>query len=552
MLALIGLSGCAANQEELELARVGDRAISEDHFTSSFRIFFNRTGRAVPVNSISKKAVLRDEFRSMVFAHHAEVLGIDADPESQHFKGLLIRKAYAEDYLKWTVLDTVRATEREAREYFWRSKTYLRASHLFARTKTEIDSLYRLIQNGADFEEVAAASFNNKYLAENGGDVGLFTLDDMDPYFEDAAYSMSIGDISTPIKTAHGYSIIKLTEVNPEPVVTETEFANKKRAYFTIAQKRAEEYATDEHLEKVISNTTLYKSLMQRMWTQVAQGATGFYAETYDAEWNTDFMGNQKDEIMAVLPDGSEVTAADFWNEAYYSTIASRQQIRTKERFEEFTKGILYRIYAVNQFQQNGWDEREETQKSIEYTFDKYLARRIQEQVESGISFPEHLLQADYERFKQDYYSPKLLRLSKIEVNSEEKGKRAKQELEQGAAFAEVLKKYTSNSELLMTNGDMGYVPVAELGVHGLKLVKLKEGEVSDPLEYHSNEFFVYKVTEIVESLPLSFDEAKEQIEGKLTQLQLKKELKDLYARLIDEYDAEINEEMLTQITIQL
>jgi len=76
--------------------------------------------------------------------------------------------------------------------------------------------IHAKIVAGADFIETAKKFSEDKLSSENGGDLGLISPGDMDPAFEKALFSLSVGSISEPIKTPQGYHILKLTEVKPE------------------------------------------------------------------------------------------------------------------------------------------------------------------------------------------------------------------------------------------------------------------------------------------------------------------------------------------------
>ncbi len=76
--------------------------------------------------------------------------------------------------------------------------------------KAVIDSIYALLQNGANFEETAKALSEDKGSAIRGGDLNWFSRGMMVKPFEDAAFAMTEeGSISEPIQSRYGWHIIK-------------------------------------------------------------------------------------------------------------------------------------------------------------------------------------------------------------------------------------------------------------------------------------------------------------------------------------------------------
>lgn len=64
-------------------------------------------------------------------------------------------------------------------------------------------------------DEFARGSQGDKPVQGNYGDLGYFSALDMIYQFENAAYSLKVGEISMPIRTEYGYHIIKLTDKKP-------------------------------------------------------------------------------------------------------------------------------------------------------------------------------------------------------------------------------------------------------------------------------------------------------------------------------------------------
>jgi len=74
--------------------------------------------------------------------------------------------------------------------------------------------IQKKLKDGGDFATIAAAESADTGSAAQGGDLGAaFKRGQMVKQFEDAAFSLPIGQISDPVKTQFGYHIIRVDKV---------------------------------------------------------------------------------------------------------------------------------------------------------------------------------------------------------------------------------------------------------------------------------------------------------------------------------------------------
>lgn len=84
------------------------------------------------------------------------------------------------------------------------------------RMKQRADEVYRRLQNGEDFAELAKKFSDDRSSAGRGGELPTFGAGKMVPEFEDAAFAIeNVGDITEPVKSPYGWHIIKLIEKIP-------------------------------------------------------------------------------------------------------------------------------------------------------------------------------------------------------------------------------------------------------------------------------------------------------------------------------------------------
>ena len=86
-----------------------------------------------------------------------------------------------------------------------------------AACKAQMDSIYALLQAGANFEELAKKESQDG-SANRGGDLGWFGRGRMVPPFEKVAFELADGAISEPFATQYGYHIIKKVAHGIQPL----------------------------------------------------------------------------------------------------------------------------------------------------------------------------------------------------------------------------------------------------------------------------------------------------------------------------------------------
>ena len=73
------------------------------------------------------------------------------------------------------------------------------------------------IVKGADFGALAKAESDDTGSGANGGDLGSFGHGRMVKEFDEAAFSLPVGEVSQPVKSQFGYHIIQVESRGPKP-----------------------------------------------------------------------------------------------------------------------------------------------------------------------------------------------------------------------------------------------------------------------------------------------------------------------------------------------
>ncbi|MGI6130579.1 MAG: peptidylprolyl isomerase [Bacillota bacterium] len=88
----------------------------------------------------------------------------------------------------------------------------VRASHILVEDEEKAKEIQSKLAEGADFAELARNESTDPMSAAEGGDLGFFARGRMVAEFEKAAFAMSPGQTSAPVKSEYGYHIIRVTD----------------------------------------------------------------------------------------------------------------------------------------------------------------------------------------------------------------------------------------------------------------------------------------------------------------------------------------------------
>ncbi len=78
------------------------------------------------------------------------------------------------------------------------------------KAKMKIDSLYKLLKAGANFEDMARTNSDDNLSADKSGYIGFFGINRFERAFEDAAFALkNDNDYSEPFRTSIGWHVVK-------------------------------------------------------------------------------------------------------------------------------------------------------------------------------------------------------------------------------------------------------------------------------------------------------------------------------------------------------
>lgn len=85
----------------------------------------------------------------------------------------------------------------------------IRCSHVLVKKQSEALAVLERLNKGEKFARLARELSIDSGSAKRDGSLGYFGRGKMVKQFEEAAFSLAVGQVSQPVKTEFGYHVIK-------------------------------------------------------------------------------------------------------------------------------------------------------------------------------------------------------------------------------------------------------------------------------------------------------------------------------------------------------
>ncbi|KAA3613535.1 MAG: hypothetical protein D8M58_16770 [Calditrichaeota bacterium] len=502
LLILSILFSC--KNEKVVLAEIDNFVVGKKEFLTRLKDTQKRMN--VPDNGQVRKGVLQQIVNEKLMLIEAKRNNFDTDEQGQKELERLTIQNLLDTFTKKEILSKVNISENKIKKAFIQSETKLKARHLYAATKREADSLYNLLQQGVSFNVLSEKIFSDPFLKKRGGDLGYFSYFDMELSFADAAYSLKVGEISKPVKTNNGYSVIYLDDRIVNPLTTETEYLKARSKIAKELLKRENKRAAKEFADSLAKslqieiNQSVFNMLFEKFKKKTLENQS---LEEYFVLLENP---NLSKEILANTKSGP-ITVKEFLSLVQFSSKSQRGWIQNKENFQDFIYGLVTRKHILQSAKQKGFDEGVDFKNSVDWEFNTFLIYRVKSAIKNNIHIPDDSLQSYYTDHSEEFISPNMINLREIVVLEKHEADHILTELKRGKSFQDLAKAY-SISKTAVNAGETGFVPVIQLGNFAKQIFSLKPNEWRGPFVKDKSFIFLQCVEKKKSSL-MSFADVK-------------------------------------------
>ncbi|MBU2505252.1 MAG: peptidylprolyl isomerase [Bacteroidetes bacterium] len=217
LLALI-FTSCSPEHSKIVLVDYGDYNISMEEFEQAYAKNVGGLEQAKKDSVEKFKDFLNLYANYKMKLRDAAVRGYDNNDDLQY---------ELEDYRRKvgsTYIIEKKIIEPGLRKFYDERMEEYRISHImimpdsgsFLKAEKKANQIIEMINNGADYAQLAKEYSEDKHTKDDGGDIYWVTAGQIISVFEDAAKATKTGEIyPEPVQTQFGYHIIKVTDRQP-------------------------------------------------------------------------------------------------------------------------------------------------------------------------------------------------------------------------------------------------------------------------------------------------------------------------------------------------
>ncbi len=227
---------------ENTLAVVGTIAITDNDVTQAImgmgaraESFNNPQGRAAVLEKLIEQALFLTDARKNMMEY---------DPV---FKKQLqsVKDELLTQFAVSKAIEKANVTEAEIEAFFnenpaqFAGQETVAASHILVEDENQANDIMAKIQSGELSFEDAAKQFSGCPSSQNGGSLGEFGHGQMVPEFDEACFTMEVGELRGPVKTQFGYHIIRLDAKKDAAPMKLSEVRDAIREHLLSEKRRA-------------------------------------------------------------------------------------------------------------------------------------------------------------------------------------------------------------------------------------------------------------------------------------------------------------------------
>lgn len=544
-VVMIGLAAGCGDSGGSKLATVGDYAITAEEFND----YYQPLSRQFPTAEeefAHRKATLDSLIVKRLFVQAAYDKGIDQSEELARVVLANKEKFLLDVLYQREISSKSQPTPAEVRAFYNNLEYKVRAYHILVEDLDTAKALRQQLDDGANIEKLAYEHSIDPTAQRNRGDLGYFTWGAMVPEFQEAAFSLEVGEISEPVKTDYGYHVIKLIDRLP----------NDQRFDFESMRPDIEQQLLTVNRQRLSND--YFKYIGEKYEISVDTAICDYLLHKREklypplllktlprGDFDLEQLDRDEKELVLASWDGGQITVMEYLEKI------KDWPLERKPPFDNYA-AMAQVVFNVNRIEilaqeayRNGLDNDPEFVRKMKLFRELTMAdimRNDSVQVKSNSS--EETIRAYYDEHIDEFTTPAKIHVFEILLSDEMQAQNLKKQIRSLDKFKELAMDMTERSGKRASAGDLGYIERRWFPEIFDAARKMGIGELGGPVVTNGR-YSLFYVADKLEPVIKDFLEVKGQITGVLRRQSRLEAVSTWIEEHKKETEIEINEDAL-------
>jgi len=418
----------------------------------------------------------------------------------------IIRRNLLNQLYNSRIMSKIDVKDSDVEAFFQKYGGEVEAGHILVADSALADSLYRELKNGVEFDKLAMEFSIDESTSKKGGTLGYFPYGRYEDKFQDAAFSMKIGEVSGPIHSRQGWRIVKVydriknSRADFEKDIDRYRTTTNQYQQKTLVQAFTKEVRERYHYAPVPATLDF---LIQKANSSKSSGKLpqGFPSSAY---LDSSLFSPAELGMNLIQYDGGGTTVGDYIAllAQEYKNPSRAPELTDNENIQSILEGMTMPILLERMAHEEKLDKTEVYLSEIAYTEGSDLMQKMRNKIYEGAGeITEDDIVKYYNEHGQDFYLPDQIRVLGIAVKSREEAQELLDRAKRGANFIQLAKKYSVNKATSIEGGDLNYFTEARYTAIYKAATGMPLDEIGGPVEMDGN-WWIFKLIGRIEKKP--------------------------------------------------
>ena len=235
----------------------------------------------------------------------------------------------------------------------------------------------------------------------------------------------------------------------------------------------------------------------------------------------------------------------EFFYEGFYGISANADTIRLQ--LQKRVKRFIENEMLAREGYKEGLQNLPDVKKDIDMWRENFLAKMVKNNFIEETKLSENELKDYYEKNKENISSPLMVNILEILTDNLDDIEKVMKELDKGADFRDLAKKYTKRALTKENGGEFGFFAANMYGEIGSIAANMNIGEIYGPLKINEG-YSIFKLIdkkEVKNEVIKPFEEIKDSLRGVVRTEKLKNKMVEKTVELAKKYNVKVNENVL-------